>query len=156
MLERARQLAELCRRREVLFIVNDRPDIALLSDADGVHLGQTDLSVAEARRIIGPQRLIGRSTHTPEQFHSAVDEQPDYIAVGPMFASTTKPQEHIPGPGLLKLALEQTTIPIVPIGGISTDNAGILKEAGAKCLCACSAVIEQNDVCAAARLLSGA
>jgi len=146
LLARARELAAICRKHEALFIVNDRPDIALLSDADGVHLGQTDVSVADARRILGPQRLVGLSTHTPEQFRAALAGQPDYIAVGPMFQSTTKPQEHIPGPALLSLALRETEIPIVAIGGITPTNLRTLKNVGSKCVAVCSAIIGKKDV----------
>jgi thiamine-phosphate pyrophosphorylase len=153
LLSRARQLAGLCRERGALFIVNDRPDIAVLSDADGVHLGQTDMAPVDARRVLGPERLIGLSTHTPGQFRAAVRAGPDYIAVGPMFASGTKPQEDIPGPPLLSLAVSETSIPIVPIGGITPDNAGILKEAGAQRLCVCAAVIDSQDPRAAAGAL---
>ncbi len=145
LLDRARRLAALCRERDAVFIVNDRPDIAVLSGADGVHLGQTDMPLADARRILGPERLIGLSTHTPEQFREAVRQAPDYVAVGPMFASTTKPQEHVPGPSLLSLALAETSIPVVPVGGIGPDNAGILRQAGACRLCVCSAVIGSDD-----------
>jgi len=153
LLSRARHLAGLCRDRAAMFIVNDRPDIAVLSNADGVHLGQTDMPPADARRILGPDRLIGLSTHTPEQLRAALEVLPDYVAVGPMFASATKPQEHIPGPPLISLALAETSIPIVPIGGITPDNAGILREAGAERLCVCSAVIDSQDPRAAARAL---
>lgn len=145
LLARARRLSSLCRERGVVFIVNDRPDIAALSDADGVHLGQTDMSPADARRIVGPDRLIGLSTHTPEQLDAAIRLLPDYIAVGPMFASSTKPQEHVPGPSLLELASGRTSIPVVPIGGIAPDNVAVLKQAGAQRVCACSAVIGEND-----------
>lgn len=156
LLARARRLAELCRQREVVFIINDRPDIARLADADGVHLGQTDMSVADARRIVGPDRLIGVSTHNETQFKQALTAGPDYIAVGPMFASTTKPQDHTPGPDLLALASRLTDTPIVPIGGITPANADILRQAGAKRLCVCSGVICAPDAAAAVRaFLSG-
>jgi len=151
LLDRARRLAVLCRDRNVLFIVNDRPDLAVLSDADGVHLGQTDLSVADARRIVGPERLIGVSTHNSDQLRMAIESGPDYIAVGPMFDSTTKPQEHIPGPSLLAEAAGLTDIPIVPIGGIMAENKNLLVEAGARRLCVCSAIIGAEDVEQAAR-----
>jgi thiamine-phosphate pyrophosphorylase len=152
-LVRARRLAALCRQHGVLFIVNDRPDLAVLADADGVHLGQTDLPLKDARRIVGPDRLIGLSTHTPEQLRDAIAAAPDYIAVGPMFGSSTKPQDHIPGPELLALAAGQTQIPIVPIGGITAANAGILVKAGARRLCVCSAVIGVEDPRTAAQQL---
>ncbi len=153
LLSRARRLAAICRERSVLFLVNDRPDIARLADADGVHLGQTDMSPAEARRIVGPDRLIGVSTHNAPQFKQALAAGPDYIAVGPMFASTTKPQDYTPGPDLLALAGRLTDIPVVPIGGITTQNADILIQAGASRLCVCSAVISAPDVSGAARRL---
>lgn len=154
LLDRARRLAAICRDRNVLFIVNDRPDVAVLSDADGVHLGRTDMSVANARRIVGADRLIGVSTHNSDQLRMAIESGPDYIAVGPMFDSTTKPQEHIPGPSLLAEAARSTDIPIVPIGGITPKNMGDLIEAGARRLCVCSAVIAAEDVEQAARALA--
>lgn len=153
LLARARRLRELCHQRGVLFIMNDRPDLAVLADADGVHLGQTDLPLRDARRILGPDRLIGLSTHTPQQLRDAIAAAPDYIAVGPMFASTTKLQDHLAGPDLLALAVRETQIPIVPIGGIAAANAGILIQAGARRLCVCSTVISAADPKQAARQL---
>jgi len=153
LLDRARRLAEVCRGSGALCIVNDRPDIARLAGADGVHLGQTDMTVIDARRIVGPDRLIGVSTHNQAQFKTALAANPDYIAVGPMFDSDTKPQNSLAGPELLAWALRQTETPIVPIGGISAENAGILRQAGTTRLCVCSAVISQADVEAAARRL---
>lgn len=150
LLPRARRLGELCRRHDVLFIVNDRPDVAVLADADGVHLGQTDLPIRAARRIIGPDRLIGVSTHNPGQLRRAVEAGPDYVAVGPMFATATKPQEHLAGPELLALAERETRVPLVPIGGISAGNVNVLIAAGARRVCVCSAVIGASDPRAAA------
>jgi thiamine-phosphate pyrophosphorylase len=150
LLERARRMAAVCREAGALFIVNDRPDLARLSGADGVHLGQTDMAVADARRVVGPERLIGVSTHDAVQLRAAVDAPPDYIAVGPMFASATKPQDHVPGPALLAEAVRLTEIPIVPIGGITFENVNVLDAAGARRVCVCSAVIGADDVRAAA------
>lgn len=146
LLEQARSIGEVCLRHNVLFIVNDRPDIARLAQADGVHVGQDDLSVADARRIVGADRLVGISTHNPRQLDAALADQPDYVAVGPMFASTTKPQDHIPGDALLRRAAQHRTVPVVPIGGITLDNAAVLREAGAQCVCVCSAILEADDV----------
>lgn len=151
LLHRARQLAALCREHSAMFIVNDRPDIARLAGADGVHLGQTDMTVADARRILGPDRLIGVSTHNPNQLAEALVADPDYVAVGPMYASATKPQDHIPGPDLLRQAVAQTKIPVVAIGGITSDRTAELAEAGTRCVCVCSAVISQKDPEQAAR-----
>lgn len=156
LLNRAQQLGEVCRRHGVLFIVNDRPDIARLADADGVHVGQTDLPVCEARRIIGPDRLIGISTHNEQQFQAALTSGADYIAVGPMFHSPTKPQDIVPGPELLAAAGRLTDIPIVPIGGITAQNAALLQQAGARRLCACSAITLATDVSEATRQLLSA
>jgi thiamine-phosphate pyrophosphorylase len=151
LLNRARQLSALCHEHGVLFIMNDRPDLAVLSEADGVHLGQTDISVTDARRILGPDRLIGISTHNQEQFHDALKVFPDYIAAGPMFPSTTKPQSLIPGPELLEYDIAETSIPIVPIGGITLDNLAKLVRAGGHCVCVCSAIISAEDPASATR-----
>lgn len=150
LLERARRLSRLCRDHNVLFIINDRPDIARLADADGVHLGQTDMTVTDARRIVGADRLIGLSTHNPQQVDAAIAARPDYIAVGPMFDSATKPQSHIAGVELLTYAANRTSLPIVPIGGITKENLVILQDASAQCVSVCSAVISAESPEAAA------
>lgn len=151
LLDRARQLSALCREHQVFFIMNDRPDLALLSDADGVHLGQTDMSVTDARRIVGPDRLIGISTHNQAQFHGALAVFPDYIAAGPMFPSTTKPQALVPGPELIEYVSSETSIPIVPIGGITLKHLPQLFHAGAERVCVCSAIIGAEDPASVAR-----
>ncbi len=156
LLDRARRLVSLCREHGVLCIVNDRPDLAALADADGVHLGQEDLPPAQARRIVGADRLIGVSTHDVGQLEAALQAGPDYVAVGPMFASPTKPQDHIPGPPLLATAVRISKVPVVAIGGIDGNNLGILVQAGARCVCACSAVLGANDPREAARRLVAA
>jgi thiamine-phosphate pyrophosphorylase len=156
LLRRALRLRELTAAHSVLLIVNDRPDIARLGGADGVHLGQEDLSVAEARRIAGGRLLIGLSTHTREQLDAAVVQVPDYIAVGPMYPSATKPQPHVAGQGLLAEAVLRTSIPIVAIGGIAAERASELAAAGARCLCVSSAVISADNPEAAAREILGA
>ena len=154
LLDAAVLLHEHCRKQGVPVFVNDRPDVALLSDADGVHLGQTDMSLSDARRIVGPDRLIGVSTHDVNQLSAAIAQGPDYIAVGPMFPTTTKPQERIAGPTLLSQAVRETDIAIVPIGGITPDNAVTIRQAGARCVCVCSAVIGVDRVAAAAARLT--
>jgi len=151
LLVRARRLADLCREHGALFVVNDRPDLAVLSRADGVHVGQGDLGVAQTRRIIGADLLVGVSTHTPEQLSAAAVDVPDYIAVGPIFSTTTKPQSDSVGPALLQEARSRTSIPLVAIGGIDDSNAGevLAAAAGDCCLCVCSGIISQPDVEAA-------
>jgi len=134
-LKRARRLGELCHDHDALFIVNDRPDLAVLSHADGVHVGQDDLGVAEARRIIGGDMIVGVSTHTGEQMEAAVAKAPDYIAVGPMFATATKPRDFVPGPSLLAGARATTSLPLVAIGGINVSNADQVLAAAPCCLC---------------------
>jgi thiamine-phosphate pyrophosphorylase len=156
LLRRAQQLRELTARHGALLAINDRPDIARLAGADIVHVGQDDLSVADARRIAGTGLLVGKSTHTPEQFAAALAEQPDYLAVGPMFPSETKPQEHIAGPDTLRAVRSQTELPLVAIGGVTTASAAELRRAGADCLCACTAIISATDPAAAATALLAA
>ena len=151
LLDRARRIRELCERHEALLIINDRPDIALAVGAHGVHLGQEDASVSEARRILGDECIIGVSTHTVEQAKAAVAGLPDYIAVGPMFASHTKPQDHIAGPETLSAVRSLTSLPLVAIGGITLENAA--QCAPADVLAVCSAVISVDDVASATREL---
>jgi len=153
LIERATTLTGLCHERGALCIVNDRPDVAVLAGADGVHLGQEDLSVAQARRIVGPDRVVGASTHTLEQFDAAAAESPDYIAFGPMFPSSTKPQEHIPGPPMLREALTRTSLPVVAIGGITAGNISEVVGTGCRCVSVCSAVVATADPAEAARVL---
>lgn len=153
LLDRARRLATLCRARNVLFLVNDRPDIALLSHASGVHLGQEDLPVRDLRRILPASMIVGVSTHTREQIDRAVADAPDYIAVGPMFPSATKPQEHIAGPHTLAYARGATALPLVAIGGITPENADLVLEAAPCTLAVCSAITAAPDPQAATQQL---
>lgn len=155
LIERARRLVSLCREHQALMIVNDRPDIAAAVGADGVHLGQDDMAIADARRILPPSAVIGVSTHIREQIARAAAACPDYIAVGPMFATETKPQEHIAGPGLLAEARELTSIPLVAIGGVTEHNAARVVEATSCCICVCAAVAGSDDAESAARRLRG-
>jgi thiamine-phosphate pyrophosphorylase len=151
LLARARKLRELTIRRGVLLAINNRPDVARLARADMVHVGQDDLAVGDARRIAGAALLVGKSTHTLEQFEAALAEKPDYLAVGPMFQSGTKPQPHVAGPRALTEAARKTELPLVAIGGITTENAGAIITAGASCVAVCAAVIQATDPQAAAR-----
>jgi thiamine-phosphate pyrophosphorylase len=156
LVDRARRLSDLCHEHGVMVIINDRADIALASNADGVHLGQDDLPVRTARAVLGPAPLVGISTHTVEQARAAVTASPDYVAVGPMFASSTKPQEQIPGPSLLRQVRGLTALPIVAIGGITPENVSNVLAAGGRCVCVCAAVIGREDVTGAARRLKEA
>ncbi len=149
----AHRLRDLTAQHNVLLALNDRADLARLVHADIVHVGQDDLSVQEARRIGGAGLLVGKSTHTLEQFAAALVEDADYLAVGPMFPSDTKPQEHIAGPPTLAAARPRTALPLVAIGGITTDNAAQVVAAGASAIAVCTAVISASDPEAAARTL---
>lgn len=150
LLERAAAVRELTHQYEALFIMNDRPDLARLVDADGVHLGQDDLPVREARRILGPTRLIGKSAHCVAQVEAASAEGADYIAVGAMFPSGAKPEAGVAGPKLLVEAAACTDLPLVAIGGVTVERAGELRRLGASSVCVCSAVINADDPQAAA------
>ena len=153
LLRRARRLRDMTARHGALLAVNDRPDIARLAAADIVHVGQDDLCVREIRRIAGTAVLVGKSTHTLEQFETALAEEPDYLAVGPMFPSPTKPQDHIAGPQTLAEAAKRTQLPLAAIGGITAENAASIVQAGASCVCVCGAVIAAEDPEAAARAI---
>lgn len=130
LLARTQQLVELARPHRVSVIVNDRPDVALLGGADGVHLGQTDLPCREARRLVGRQLLIGISTSRIEQAHQALRDGADYCGVGPMFPTTTKEKKTIVGPAYLREYLAWGKLPHLAIGGITPDNVGELLAAG--------------------------
>jgi thiamine-phosphate pyrophosphorylase len=139
-------LAMACELRELtdetgrIFIVNDRPDIAAIVGADGVHLGQNDLPIAEARTLLRPGAIVGRSTHDVQQVRTAVNEGADYISVGPMFPTATKDAGAPLGVKFLRQAIRETSLPIVTIGGINPGNVGKLLAAGAKCVSACAAI----------------
>ena len=131
----------------VTFIVNDRCDLALAVDADGVHLGQADLPYREARNIMGHEKLIGLSTHNAEQVKAANRLKPDYIGFGPIFTPGSKP-DHDPVVGISGLAQIRllTTLPIFAIGGISLENAGDVINAGADGVAVISAIVNVPDV----------
>ncbi len=119
----------------VRFIVNDRPDIAALVGAGGVHVGQDDLPVAEARLICGPERWVGLSTHNLEQVRAAEETTADYVAFGPVFATPTKERaDPVVGLEMLRRARQLTTKPLVAIGGITFDGAKEVYAAGADSL----------------------
>lgn len=119
---RARLLVSLTHESHTLAIINDRPDIAAAVHADGVHLGQDDLCVKEARAIVGPRRLIGVSAHSIEQAREAVLDGANYLGVGPTFPSTTKTFDRFPGLELLRQVAEEISLPAFAIGGIDTEN----------------------------------
>jgi thiamine-phosphate pyrophosphorylase len=152
MLNRARRLVELCHRRGVLLIVNDRADIAEISGADGVHVGQSDLPAVEARKIVGPDKIVGVSTHEIADARRAILDGADYIGVGPVFRSPTKPRDIDPGLPYARAAA-QLDIPTVAIAGITLDNVESVKASGVTAIAVTAAATGTPDVAAAARLL---
>jgi thiamine-phosphate pyrophosphorylase len=112
----------MVRSAGALFIVNDRPDIALLANADGVHLGQDDMPVREARRLLGPDALIGVSTHDLDQVRRSVLEGASYLGVGPTFPSQTKEFQGFPGLEFVKQVTAETAMPAFVLGGVTAAN----------------------------------
>lgn len=132
LLEHIRRVREWTKDAGALCIVNDRPDLAVLADADGVHVGQDELPVREARRIVGPRRLVGVSTHTLEQARQAVLDGADYLGVGPVFPSGTKSFDRLAGLEFVRQVAEEITLPWFAIGGITPANATQVRDAGAQ------------------------
>ena len=152
LLARARQLVELCHRRGALCIINDRPDIAVLAGADGVHLGQDDLPAPLARRIVANRAIIGVSTHNLDQARAAILDGADYIGVGPIYKSPTKPRDFVPG---LEYAAAVADLPIpkVAIAGIGLENVDDVLATGIGAIAVTAAVLGCQDVKGAARRL---
>ena len=142
-----------CDDHGALFVINDRPDLARAAGADGVHLGQGDASVAEGREIGGPDLLIGVSTHTPEQVDAAGRSGADYIAVGPVHATPTKPGRPAVGLGLVEYAAAHVRIPFFAIGGIDARGVGAVQAAGGRRVAVVRATAEAEDPRAAAQAL---
>ncbi|MDR2504358.1 MAG: thiamine phosphate synthase [Deltaproteobacteria bacterium] len=147
MLEECLVIGTLAREAGACFIVNDHVDIALLVDADGVHVGQDDLPARAVRRLLGPDKIIGVSTHAPEQALAAVADGADYIGVGPIFATSTKKDVCAPvGLDYLRWAAEHINIPFTAIGGLSPSNLGEAARAGARCCALISALVSKSDI----------
>jgi thiamine-phosphate pyrophosphorylase len=142
----SRQLSEEFAQQGPRFIVNDRPDVALLAGAGGVHVGQDDLGVEEARAICGRDRWVGVSTHTLDQVTAADRTSADYIAFGPIFATTTKQNpDVVVGTDLLRRARQLTSKPLVAIGGITCERAAEVYAAGADSLAVARDLICATD-----------
>jgi thiamine-phosphate pyrophosphorylase len=149
-------VAEVCREHGVPFILNDRPDLALECEADGVHVGQDDAPVADVRALLGPDRLVGLSTHDPQQIDDATAAPLDYIGVGPVHATPTKPARPAVGLELVRYAARHATVPFFAIGGVSPGNVEAIREAGARRVAVVRALTEAPDPALAARTLRGA
>jgi thiamine-phosphate pyrophosphorylase len=145
LLERARNVRRWTRQAGVLFIVNDRPDIARLAEADGVHLGQDDLPVREARRLLGPEALVGVSTHNLEQLRQAVLDGASYVGVGPTFPSGTKEFAELAGLEYVRQATAETSLPAFVLGGINRETVGAAAAAGARRVAVSAAVCQADD-----------
>lgn len=144
-LEEARMLRQLCHRHGALLIINDRIDLALAVDADGVHLGQGDLPPAIARRLLGPDRLIGRSTHCIEQLHQAVTDGCDYVGVGPIHATPTKPGRQPVGLAYVADAAQHCPIPFFAIGGVNISSLPAVLAVGANRVAVVRAITQAAD-----------
>lgn len=149
-----RRLRATCDAHGALLIVNDRPELAVAVGADGVHIGQDDVAVAQARRIVGGARLVGLSTHSAAQVDAAcADPDVDYIGVGPVHETPTKPGRAAVGLELVGYAAARATVPFFAIGGIDERSAATVREAGATRVAVVRALTEAADPEAAARAL---
>jgi thiamine-phosphate pyrophosphorylase len=154
-LANAQKLRQLCRDRNALFIINDRVDLAVAVDADGVHLGQQDLPVDIARRILGPGRIIGKSTTNPQEMENAIAEGADYIGVGPVYETPTKPGKAAAGFEYIRYAVKHSSVPWFAIGGIDTSNVSEVITAGAERVAVVRAIMQaDNPTSATEELLS--
>lgn len=154
MIAEAQALRELTRRAGVPLIVNDRLDVALAIDADGVHVGQDDMPAVLARRLIGPDKILGVSAANLSEAMQAVQDGADYLGVGPIVATPTKPDAAPPiGMDGLREICRNVPLPVVAIGGINATNAADAIAAGAHGIAVVSAVVAAEDVAAAARQL---
>jgi thiamine-phosphate pyrophosphorylase len=160
LIDAARPFREACEAHDVPFILNDRPDLVEECGADGVHLGQDDTPIAEARETLGAEHLIGLSTHAPDQIAAASTappaSRPDYISVGPVWETPTKSGRTGTGLGLIEHAARAATLPWFAIGGIDTSNVGEVVAAGAERIVVVRALRDAPDPAAAARTLRDA
>jgi len=143
ILKIGKKLILLTKKSDALLIIDDRPDIAFVIGADGVHLGQDDLPVKEARVILGHEFIVGKSTHSEKQIDLALKENPDYFSVGPIFETNTVPYKPV-GPSLIKYA-KNKTIPFVAIGGLTEKTMHIAFKAGAKRIAVVKAVCNAEN-----------
>jgi thiamine-phosphate pyrophosphorylase len=145
LLRRATTLTALCHQHQILCIINDRPDIALLANADGVHLGQDDLPPTEARKILAPEKIVGVSTHTLEQAKKAMLDGADYIGAGPVFKSATKTRTILPGLEFARQVAAQIPLPAVAIAGISEENLDQVLATGIQAIAITAAIAACDD-----------
>lgn len=160
LIDASRAFREAAAQHRVPFILNDRPDLVGECGADGVHVGQADTPVASARQALGPEHVIGLSTHSAEQLAAACsappEARPDYVSVGPVWETPTKEGRPAAGLELIEHAAREATLPWFAIGGIDTTNVGDVVAAGAKRIVVVRAIRDADDPAAAARALRDA
>lgn len=145
--EEAKAIKKLCHKNNVLFIVNDDVAVAMLVDADGVHVGQDDMKPDDVRKLIGINKIIGLSTHSEEQGMAACNnENVDYIGVGPIFPTTTKDTAPV-GLKYLEFAVKNLHLPFIAIGGIKEDNIDEIIKRGAQRICLVSDIVGAENIC---------
>lgn len=145
--EQCTKIRQMTRDAGVRFIVNDHADIALMTDADGIHIGQEDLPIEAVRQLVGDRMLIGLSTHSPSQAEAAVARGADYIGVGPIFRTFTKKDVCDPvGYAYLEYVVERLNIPFVAIGGIKAHNVSEVAKRGAGCVALVTEIVGADDI----------
>ncbi|MGM0502232.1 MAG: thiamine phosphate synthase [Bacillota bacterium] len=145
--QQCKKIRNLTQKAGVALIVNDDVDLALAVDADGVHVGQEDLPVAEVRKLLGSEKIIGLSTHNPQQAQQAVAAGVDYIGVGPIFETNTKKDVCAPvGLEYLKYVVENIDLPFVAIGGIKEKNIKQVQQTGAKCIAMVTEIVGSKNI----------
>ncbi len=156
LIERAHELRELAHANDALFVLNDRPELVTRVEADGAHVGEDDIPVAEARAAIGPERILGTSTHDADEIRAARELPVDYVGLGPMYPTSSKTLARAPGGGALVAGCLPAagSLPVFPIGGITPENAPALVSAGAKRLAVGAGILRAADPAAAARDLA--
>jgi thiamine-phosphate pyrophosphorylase len=156
LLAAAERFRDACDAHGALFLVNDRPELALQAGADGVHVGQDDLPVGDVRRLVGPELVIGLSTHSPEQFDAGLRSDADYLSVGPVWETPTKAGRPAAGIGYVRHAAANATKPWFAIGGIDESNIGEVVAAGASRAVVVRAIRDAPDPRASATALKSA
>ena len=151
VLSEALSLKKLLSKSKTIFIINDYPDIAAIVNSDGVHLGQADLPVESVRRFLGQDKIIGLSCHNIKQAIEAQDRGVDYIGIGPIFSTSTKPAAKAIGLDLIKQCQKKIHIPFFAIGGITAANINQILSCGAKRAALCQAICKSRDMKTATR-----
>ena len=153
LIDEGSTISAICRSNDTLFIVNDSPFIAAEVGADGVHVGQGDLTIADCRTILRPHQIVGKSNALLDEAIISFNEGADYIAVGSIYTTTTKSDTRPAGLSTLRAVADRVTAPIVAIGGINASNIAGVAQAGADCVCVATAVTMAADPAAATREL---